>query len=129
MSEVEISDRFDRYDDYEITKQPRRSESHSTFDSGSFLKGIILGFGLAAVASVFLNFFQEKREFRRSAMTPQSRLRRQDESGGILGDLSHVVDESSAAFTGAVKSLDKAFDSGRRAIETVQEVIDKIREQ
>ena len=61
-------------------------------------------------------------------MKPESRFRTHDESGGILGDLSHVVDESTTAFSDAVRTLDKTFESGRRAIDSVQDVIDKIRE-
>lgn len=97
-------------------------------DVPSFLKGIILGFGLAAVASVFFNFFSERRAKRAYAMSPEARLKKQDESGGIIGDLTNLVGESTEAFKDAVQTLDRTFETGVKAIETVQNVINKIRE-
>ena len=116
-------------EEYEISEVSRDEIGTPRFDGGTFLKGLLVGFGLAAVASVAFNLFQEQRDRRKSSMKPDSRLRSYDEAGGVLGDLSHVIDESGAAFTDAVKTLDTAFESGRRAVETVQDVIDKIREQ
>lgn len=97
-------------------------------DTGNFVKGMVIGFGLAAVASVFFNLFHEQRERRKEAMGTESRFRRQDESGNVLGDFSNIIDESSQAFRDAVRTLDKTFESGQAAIESVQSVIDKIRE-
>ncbi len=97
-------------------------------ETGSFIRGMILGFGLAAAASVLLNLFQEQRAVRKKSMTAESRIRRQDESGRVIGDLSYVIDESTAAFKDAVRALDRTFESGKRALDSVQDVIDKIRE-
>ena len=105
----------------EITELRRR-------DTANFVKGMVIGFGLAAIASTFLNLFNEQRARRKEAMGTESRFRRQDESGGVLGDLSNIIDESSQAFRDAVRTLDKTFESGQSAIESVQTVIDKIRE-
>ncbi len=124
MSIVRVSD-----EEYEMLESEPEEVREPTGEGHMFLKGLIVGFGLAAVASLLLNLFQEQRESRRRSMSPESRFRSHDESGGVLGDLSHVVDESSSAFSDAVRTLDRAFDSGRKAIEGVKDVIDKIREQ
>jgi hypothetical protein len=96
--------------------------------ASAFIKGLIVGFGLAAVASVVFNIFNEQRASRRKSFSQESRIKDQDESGGVLGDLSYIIDESTSAFGDAVRTLDKTFESGRKAIESVQDVIDKIRE-
>ena len=122
-------DTFGEYKDEEEEKSGRyKRDRDRGRDSLMILRGLVIGFGLAAVASALFGLFQEGRSRRRDAMTPASRLRRQDEAGGVLGDLSHVVDESTSAFSDAVRALDRTFESGRRAIETVQDVINKIRE-
>lgn len=116
------------FDSEEISIE--RTEKHELRrrDTSNFVKGLVIGFGLAAVASAFLNLFQEQRERRRDMMRTESRFRSQDESGNVLGDLSNIIDESSFAFRDAIKTLDKTFEAGQSAIESVQNVIDKIRE-
>jgi hypothetical protein len=112
----------DRIALYDKNNDPHRRES------SSFVKGMIVGFGLAAVASVLFNLFQEQRANRRREFSAESRIRKQDENGGVLGDLSYIVDESTSAFNDAVRTLDRTFESGRKAIESVADVINKIRE-
>ncbi len=97
-------------------------------DTANFIKGMVIGFGMAAVASSVFNLFSEQRSRRKEAMATESRFRRHDENGNVLGDLSNIIDESSQAFRDAVRTLDKTFESGQAAIESVQSVIDKIRE-
>ncbi|MCX6646753.1 MAG: alkaline phosphatase family protein [bacterium] len=104
-----------------------RQEQHR-HDTANFIKGMVIGFGLAAVASSFFNLFTEQRSRRKEAMATETRFRRHDESGNVLGELSNIIDESSQAFRDAVRTLDKTFESGQAAIESVQSVIDKIRE-
>jgi hypothetical protein len=97
-------------------------------DATMLLSGMVVGFGLAAVASVLFNLFQEQSSRRRRSQTTESRIRRQDESGGVLGDLSHIIDESTSAFKDAVKTLDRTFESGKAALDSIQDVINRIRE-
>lgn len=93
-----------------------------------FLKGMVVGFGLAAVASALFNVFQDQRSARRQAMSAESRIRRHDERGDVMGDLSYIIDESGGAFKDAVKALDRTFESGKVALDSIQDVINKIRE-
>jgi len=111
----------------ERTSAPDNREK-SRRDATMFLSGMVAGFGLAAVASVLFNLFQEQSSRRRRSQTTESRIRRQDESGGVLGDLSHIIDESTSAFKDAVKTLDRTFESGKAALDSIQDVINKIRE-
>ena len=105
------------------SRSPRREQMRH--DTGVFLKGVILGFGLAAVASTLFNLFAEQREERKKYSSPH---RSGGGTEGKLGDLSYVIDESTSAFRDAVKTLDRTFESGVKAVESVQEVIDKIRD-
>ncbi len=105
-----------------------RDRDATNHDASILLRGIVIGFGLAAVASVAFNLFQDQRQKRRKAMSADSRIRTHDESGGVLGDLSYIIDESTGAFKDAVQALDKTFETGKQAIDTFQDVIDKIRE-
>lgn len=116
------------FDSEEISIERAEKHELQRRDTSTFVKGMVIGFGLAAVASVFFNLFQEQRERRRDMMRTESRFRSQDESGNVLGDLSNIIDESSSAFSDAIKTLDKTFEAGQSAIESVQNVIDKIRE-
>jgi len=97
-------------------------------DTQVFLKGIIVGFGLAAVASAAFGLFRLQAERRKEAGSTGSRIREYDESGNILGDLSNIIDESSGAFRDAVQALDQTFESGRQALDTFSDVVDKMRE-
>jgi len=117
--------------DYECTDiEPdlRSDRERRKRDTLIFIRGAVVGFGVAAVASALFGLFQEQGKRRRRSMTAESRIRKQDESGGVLGDLSYIVDESTSAFKDAVQTLDRTFESGRMAVETIQDVIDKIRE-
>ncbi len=117
--------------DYEYTDiEPdwRSDRERRKRDTLIFLRGAVVGFGVAAVASALFGLFQEQGKRRRRSMSAESRIRTQDESGGVLGDLSYIVDESTSAFKDAVQTLDRTFESGRMAVETIQDVIDKIRE-
>ena len=106
----------------------RRETGGKGVDSQVFLKGIIVGFGLAAVASAACGLFKSQAAHRKEENSTGSRLRRQDESGNVLGDLSNIIDESSGAFRDAVKSLDHTFETGRKALDTFNDVVDKMRE-
>jgi len=115
------------YNEYELNTandqdRPGRNATHA------FLKGLIVGFGAAAVASAVFGLFSEQQRKRKNSMDPVQRMQARDESGGIVGDLSHVIDESTSAFNDAVKMLDRTFESGKQALESVQQVIDRIRE-
>jgi|WetSurMetagenome_2_1015567.scaffolds.fasta_scaffold1128588_1 hypothetical protein len=119
----------DRNFDPEITDLERsEKQAQCRRDTANFIKGVVIGFGLAAVASSVFNLFSEQRSRRKESMATETRFRRHDESGNVLGDLSNIIDESSQAFRDAVRTLDKTFESGQAAIESVQSVIDKIRE-
>ena len=109
-------------------RSDRPSKVEKQHDTAIFLKGMIIGFGLAAVASAAFGLFRDQQQRRKKYNSAESRAQSHDESGGVLGDLSNIIDESSSAFRDAVQSLDKTFESGRHAIETFQDVIDKIRE-
>lgn len=98
-------------------------------DARIFLKGVILGFGLAAAASTLFNLFNEQREMRKTSGLSGSTYPSYESKGGMLGDLSYAVDESTSAFRDAVRTLDKTFESGIKAIDSVKDVIDKIREE
>jgi len=112
----EMRDRRDEMDE-------RRSR-----DTSMFLKGMVVGFGLAAVTSALFSLFQEQRTSRKQAMSAESRIKRHDEAGGVVGDLSYILDESSGAFKDAVKALDRTFESGKAALDSIQDVINKIRD-
>jgi len=101
-------------------------ERHKT--TGTFLKGFIVGFGAAAAVGVIFGIFRESAERRKVSRSTASRIRTQDESGGVIGDLSNIIDESTTAFKDAVQTLDRTFESGRMALESFQDVINKIRE-
>jgi hypothetical protein len=90
-------------------------------DFGPFLKGMIVGFGLAAVATVFYDLFREQR--RRRLQSGSSFSRRRD--GDLLGGLTGLVDEGRGAFRDAVDARDRTFDSGTRAVQSVQDVVGK----
>jgi hypothetical protein len=109
-------------------RSDRPSRAEKQHDTSLFLKGMIVGFGLAAVASAAFGIFKDQQGRRKRFNSAESRAQSHDESGGVLGDLSNIIDESSSAFKDAVQSLDRTFESGRQAIETFQDVIDKIRE-
>ena len=125
---MEAIERTEHDDDAVCSVDYRRRRCGVNPETAAFLRGVIVGFGAAAVASVCFNLFQEQRARRRHAMTTDSRMRTYDESGGVMGDLSNLVDEGTSAFRDAVRTLDRTFESGVRAIETVQDIIDKIRE-
>jgi hypothetical protein len=112
----------------EMRNRRDEADERKSRDTSMFLKGMVVGFGLAAVASAIFSVFQEQRTSRRQAMTPESRIRRHDEAGGVVGDLSYIIDESSGAFRDAVKALDKTFESGKAALDSIQDVINKIRD-
>jgi hypothetical protein len=61
-------------------------------------------------------------------MSAESRMIRQDESGGVLGDLSNLVDEGSTAFRDAVRTVDNTCESVVRGLESIGDVIHKIRQ-
>jgi len=121
--EIEEKDTgFAEIDSFDQSREERRK------DQGVFLKGFIIGFGAAAAAGMIFGLFKDRAEKRRESTSTGARIRSQDESGGVIGDLSNIIDESSSAFKDAVRTLDRTFESGRMAIESFQDIIDKIRE-
>jgi hypothetical protein len=112
-------------DDFRL---PQRRRPMMNRETGILVRGIIIGFGLAAAANAFFNIFQEQRSRRKSAMSPESRMRRQDESGGVVGDLSNLVDEGTSAFRDAVRTVDNTCESVTRGLESIGDVIHKIRQ-
>ncbi|HEX9745984.1 MAG TPA: hypothetical protein VGB30_11215 [bacterium] len=111
-----------RHNDSVEVGESRRRRDDSNWDTVTFIKGVILGFGIAAVAHTAFNLFNELRDARSEDGVPGH-----EHTGGKMGDLSYVLDESTNAFQDAVKTLDKTFESGIKAVESVQDVIDKIR--
>jgi len=119
-----VERRLERYHENDEQDYCQRSR-----DAQVFLKGMIVGFGLAAVASAAFGLFRQQSRRRKDERSAGSRIRRYDESGNILGDLSNILDESTGAFRDAVQTLDQTFETGRQALDTFGKVVDKMREQ
>ena len=119
-----VEKRLERYHENDEQDCCQRSR-----DAQVFLKGMIIGFGLAAVASAAFGLFRQQSKRRKYEHSAGSRIQRYDESGNILGDLSNIIDESTCAFRDAVHTLDQTFETGRQALDTFGKVVDKMREQ
>ncbi|MFH1675682.1 MAG: hypothetical protein ABIC40_01570, partial [bacterium] len=83
--------------------------------------------GLAAVMSVLFNLFKEQRERRRSCLSDDCS---EDYSGEDrrIRDIPSLMDESANAFRDAVDVLDRTFESGQQVIQSIGEIVDKIRQ-
>jgi len=113
--------------DVRVEISDTEADENRSRDSMMLMRGIIVGFGLAAVLSMFFNLFREQHERRRSSLSDDCPDDYSDE-GEKIRDISSVMDESANAFRDAVDVLDRTFESGRQVIESIGEVIDKIRQ-
>lgn len=121
---MERSPEKDDYQDFDEVFEPHELPVPANPDYGPFLKGVIVGFGLAAVANLFFDLFREQRRRRRSGGSGLDRRR----DGDLVGGISDLVSESKGAFVDAVDALDRTFDSGVRAVQSVKDVMGKCKD-
>jgi len=92
-----------------------------------FIEGLIVGFGLGAAIYTVFGILRGRRARFYELMAPQRRMLAQDESGGIIGDFAHVVDEGTSAFKEAVQTVERVTESVARGVETFQDLLEKMR--
>jgi len=92
-----------------------------------FIEGLIVGFGLGAAIYTVFGLLRGRRLHLYESMAPRRRMVAQDESGGIIGDFAHVVDEGTSAFKEAVQTVERVTESVARGVETFQDLLEKMR--
>jgi hypothetical protein len=106
--------------------EPRGYAISNNQDSQVFLRGLIIGFGIAAAAGVVWGLFRNRRQRLSGPGYDSDCYRGSGSSAGVMEGISNIIEGGATAFKDAVDAVDRTCQSVTRGIETVQDAFDKI---
>ena len=104
-------------------------EQHRTKDSSDiadFMKGLLIGVGAVLAIGGLIAILTTRRRTHREAMRPEKRVENYV-SGETLGDIPSEFEDSGGGVVDTIRAVNKALETGRQAMETLQDVMQNIR--
>jgi len=104
-------------------------ELHKTrenLDVADFLKGLLIGVGAVLAVGGLIALFTTRRRTHREAMRPDKRVENFVQ-GETLGDIPSEFEDSGGGVVDTIRAVNKALETGRQAMETLQDVMQNIR--
>jgi hypothetical protein len=98
-----------------VDREPARDE-----DNKIFLRGLLIGFGLAATAGVVFSICRSRRRYR-TGPDYEDRYDRSRDSSGVIQGVADLVQGGACAFKDAMDAVDRTCQSVTQGIETVQD--------
>ena len=95
-------------------------------DAGDFLKGLLIGVAAALAIGGLIALLTTRRRSHLEGMRPDKRLQSYT-SEEALGDIPSHIDESGGGVVDTIRAVNQALDTGRQAMETIQDVMENIR--
>jgi hypothetical protein len=101
-----------------------------SIETRDFAKGLIIGVAAALAIGGLIAMFTHKFKSSRDAMRASRRLQSYDQAGGeAIGEVPGAFEEAggNSGIVETIRSVNEALDTGRQAMEMVQNVLENIR--
>ena len=109
--------------DMEEREQHRTREG---LDVADFMKGLLIGVGAVLAVGALIALFTTRRRSHREGMRPEKRVESYV-SGETLGDIPSEIEDNDGGVIDTIRAVNKALETGRQAMETLQDVMQNIR--
>ena len=96
-------------------------------DAVDFVKGLLIGVAAALAVGGLVVLLTSRSRTRRDHMRPERRLENYSTQGEALGDIPSAIGEGGGSVIDTIRAVNQALDTGRQAMETLQEVMGNLR--
>jgi methyl-accepting chemotaxis protein len=94
--------------------------------TADLLKGILIGVGAALAVGGLIALLTTRHRSYRTGMRPDRRLEAYS-SDEAIGDIPSELGDTSGSVVETIRAVNRALDTGRQAMETLQDVMENIR--
>ncbi len=100
-----------------------------SMETKDFAKGLIIGVASALAIGGLIAMFTHRCRSSRDGMRASRRLQSYDQTGEAIGEVPGAFEEAggNSGLVDTIRSVNEALDTGRQAMEMVQNVLENIR--
>ena len=96
-------------------------------DTGEFIKGLLVGVAAVLAIGGLVALLTTRHLSHRDAMRPRKRMENYNPGENTIGDTPGQLDDPSGGVVDTMRAVNQALDTGRQAMETIHDVMEKIR--
>ncbi len=101
--------------------------SDNGIDPADFFKGLLIGVAAAIAVGGLIAVLTTHTRTRRDHMRPKRRLENFESEGETLGEIPSQIQDGGGSVVDTIRAVNQALDTGRQAMETLQEVMGNLR--